>query len=96
MSTSSASDARLNFRLPTGLKSVIEEAAASLGQTVSDFAVSTLVQAAQRVIREQSVTELSARDRDIVIALLDDADAKPNKALKKAAAEYKKHFGKRK
>ncbi len=36
-------DARLNFRLSADLKEVIEEAAASLGQSVSDFAVSTLV-----------------------------------------------------
>jgi uncharacterized protein (DUF1778 family) len=96
MATASASDARLNFRLPSDLKSVIEEAAASLGQTVSDFAIATLVQAAQRVIRDQSVTELTRRDRDAFLALLDDADLKPNRALRKAAAAYKKHFGKRK
>ena len=38
-----ARDARLNFRLPADLKEVIEEAAASLGQSVSEFAVRTLV-----------------------------------------------------
>ena len=37
------SDARLNFRLPVELKATIERAAAQLGQSVSDFAVSTLV-----------------------------------------------------
>ena len=35
-----AGDAWLNFRLPTDLKEVIEEAAAALEQSVSDFAVS--------------------------------------------------------
>ena len=35
-------DARLNFRLPADLKQTIEEAAARLGQSVTDFAVSTL------------------------------------------------------
>ena len=45
-----ARDSRLNFRLPTDLKEVIEEAAATLGQSVSDFAVSTLVRQARTVI----------------------------------------------
>jgi len=43
--------------------------------------------------RAQNVTALSNRDRDIFVALLDDADARPNKALTEAARRYKKHFG---
>ena len=85
--------ARLNFRLPSDLKEVIEEAAATLGQSVSDFAVSTLVQTARTVIRQRSVTVLTNRDRDRLLALLDDVDAKPNKALMNAAKRYKKHLG---
>jgi len=87
--------ARLNFRLSPELKEVIEAAAAHLGQSVSDFAVSTLVQSARGVIHEHDVTTLSNRDRDIFLALLDDADAKPNETLKKAAERYKRHLGKR-
>ena len=45
--------ARLNFRLPAEIKQVIEEAAAQSGQTVSDFAISTLVHAARQIVREQ-------------------------------------------
>lgn len=82
-------DARLNFRLPAELKATIEEAAAHLGQSVSDFAVSTLVQTARQVIREHNVTSLSQRDRDRFLALLDEADAQPNEALKAAAKRYK-------
>ncbi len=88
-----ASDARLNFRLPSELKGVIEEAAASLGQSVSDFAVSTLVRQARAVIREQAATGLSHRDRDRFMALLDDADSGPNRALSRAAKKYKKSLG---
>ena len=88
-----ARDARLNFRLPSDLKEVIEEAAASLGQSVSDFAVSTLIQHARSVIEQQHVTTLSNRDRDRFIALLDDADARPNAALVNAAKRYKKNLG---
>lgn len=87
--------ARLNFRLPAELKEVIEAAAAHLGQSVSDYALSTLVQNARGVIQQHDVTVLSNRDRDIFLALLDDADAKPNQALLDAAAKYKKHLGKR-
>ncbi len=76
-----ARDARLNFRLPTDLKEVIEEAAATLGQSVSDFAVSTLVRQARTVIEQRNVT------------VLDDAEARPNPALLKAAKRYKKQLG---
>jgi uncharacterized protein (DUF1778 family) len=88
-----ARDARLNFRLPSELKQVIEKAAASLGQSVSDFAVSTLVQQARSLIEQRNVTMLSDRDRDRFIALLDDADRRPNAALVRASKRYKKHLG---
>ena len=84
---------RLNFRLPADLKEVIEEAAASLGQSVTDFAVTTLVQQARSVIEQQNLTRLSDRDRDCFIALLDNAEARPNAALAKAAKRYKKSLG---
>ena len=82
-------DARLNFRLPAELKETIEEAAAHLGQTVSDFAVSTLAQTARQVIQEHHVTRLSQQDRQRFAALLDDTDAEPNRALTRAAKRYK-------
>jgi uncharacterized protein (DUF1778 family) len=88
-----ARDARLNFRLSSDLKEVIEEAAASLGQSVSDFAVSTLVQQARSVIEQRNVTVLSDRDRDRFIDLLDEDEARPNAALITAAKRYKKHLG---
>jgi uncharacterized protein (DUF1778 family) len=93
MATTTRSEARLNFRLPTELKEVIEQAAAHTGQTVSDFAVSTLVQSARSIIDEHDRTELTNRDRDIFVALLDDSKAKPNKALTAAARKYKKQVG---
>jgi uncharacterized protein (DUF1778 family) len=90
---SGARDARLNFRLPSNLKAVIEEAAASLGQSVSEFAVSTLVLRARSVIEQRNVTLLSDRDRDLFITLLNDAECRPNAALVKAAKRYKKRLG---
>ncbi len=88
-----ANDARLNFRLSPELKQTIEEAAARMGQSVSEFAVSTLVGTARSVIEQDSRTRLSRKDRDVFLALLDDNDARPNQALAAAARKYKKHRG---
>ena len=96
MSTVTKNTARLNVRLPAKLKEIIEEAATLSGQSVSDFAVSSLVQTAQQVIEQRGVTELSNRDREVFVAMLDDSGAKPNKALKDAAARYRKHLGRTK
>jgi uncharacterized protein (DUF1778 family) len=85
--------ARLNFRLPSELKQVIDEAAAHLGQSVSDFAVSTLVHEARAVIERRNVTVLSDSDRERFIEMLDDAEARPNAALAGAAKRYKKQLG---
>ena len=89
MSTNSEHDARLNFRLPAELKETIAEAAAQLGQTVSDFAISTLATTARQVLQEHQVTRLSQRDREAFIAMLDDDAAEPGKALRAAAQRYK-------
>ena len=83
-------DARLNFRLNGELKRTIEDAAAQTGQTVSDFAISTLVQASRQILREQQVTRLSAQDRQLFVEMLDDESTRPNAALVKAARRYKK------
>lgn len=89
MAAGTRRDARLNFRLPADLKELIEEAAARQGQSVSDFAVGTLVQAARTIAHQQSVTELSNQDREVFVALLDNNAIKPNRALVRAAAAYK-------
>lgn len=90
MASTAKNSARLNFRLPADLKSVIEEAAAATGQTVSDFAISTLLQGSRNVLQQCQVTQLSNRDRDKFITLLDAVDSRPDRALLKAAREYKK------
>jgi uncharacterized protein (DUF1778 family) len=82
-------DARLDFRLSQEHKGMIEQAAAVTGQSLSDFAVANLVQAAQRTVDEATVTRLSMRDRDVFLKLIESV-AKPNKALKSAADQYRK------
>lgn len=87
------SDARLNFRLNSELKKTIADAAAHSGQTISDFAISTLVQASRRILHEQQVTRLSERDGQRFVEMLDDESTKPNEALVKAAKRYKRQVG---
>lgn len=87
------SDARINFRLSGELKKTIEDAAAEMGQSVSDFAISTLVQTARKILHDQQVTRLSERDRQLFVAMLDDESSKPNDALVKAAKRYKRQVG---
>jgi uncharacterized protein (DUF1778 family) len=75
MSTMKA-DARINVRLSTELKQTIEEAAAAVGQSVSEFAISTLVREARQILQEAQVTHLSNRDRNRFLSALDAADAR--------------------
>lgn len=84
-------DDRLDFRLDSEAKRIIEQAAALSGQTVKQFAVSTLLQSAEEVLERRRTIHLSNRDRDLFLALL-DADEGPNKALKEAAECFKRDF----
>ena len=93
MATVTRNDARINVRLSSELKQTIEEAASALGQTVSEFAISTVVREARQVLQDAQITRLSNRDRDLFLGALDAADAKPNAALKAAARRYGKLRG---
>ena len=84
------SDARINFRLNSELKRTIEDAAAHSGQSLSDFATSTLIQAARQILHDQQVTLLTDRDRQLFVEMLDEESTEPNQALIKAAKRYKK------
>jgi uncharacterized protein (DUF1778 family) len=86
-------DPRLSLRLPSELKQIIKEAAALTGQSVGNFATSTLLRTARKVIEQQDVTRLSNRDRDVFVSLLDEKEVRPNKALMTAARRYKNDRG---
>jgi uncharacterized protein (DUF1778 family) len=80
---------RLDLRVPAELKRTIERAATLSGETVSGFVLGVALRRARRVIRESEVIELSDRDRDRLLAALDDADARPTPALRRAVARHK-------
>ena len=92
MGTLTKNDARVDFRLTSQAKAVIEEAAAFTGQSLSDFAVSTLLEKATEVLNAKRIRSLSERDAQIFLDVL-DSEQPPNKSLRKAAAGYKKNYG---
>jgi uncharacterized protein (DUF1778 family) len=91
MATLPKNDARVDFRLPTQAKALIEEAAALRGQSLSEFAVSTLLEKANQVVDALRLRSLSERDAQIFLHVLDAA--LPNEALREAAAWYKENQG---
>ncbi len=80
---------RLDFRVSVESKAIIEQAASLSGQTVSDFAVSTLIKSAQEVISQNRQTKLSLRDQELFLQMLESED-EPNTALENALKTYKK------
>ncbi len=81
--------ARIEARVKTEQKELFERAAAITGVTLTDFAISTMNQAAISVIQEHSTLELSIRNqRAFVNALANPPE--PDQALRNAAKAYKK------
>lgn len=83
MATAQRNDVRLELHLQSDIKQIIEQAAHMSGQSVSEFAVSTLLQSATGILEKQQATQLS--DRDLL-----DLDEPPNNALRQAAERYKR------
>lgn len=92
--TPTAEFARLNFRLPQTTKEIIERAALASGLTVTDFAISAMLQSAHETLDRHAQRLLSDRDRDHFLALL-DREVEPNEALKNAARRFKRLRGKK-
>jgi uncharacterized protein (DUF1778 family) len=88
MPAETRSDAGLEFRLNRREKSLIEKAARYAGQSVSDFATTTLVQRAQQLVEQRNLRVLTDRDRDIFLAML-DGPPRPNAALHRAAKRFR-------
>lgn len=83
---------RLEARLPADAKAVIQHAADIRGRSLSDFVVSSALEAAERTIREHEVIVLSARDSIMFAeALLNPTG--PNEALREAFRLHRETFG---
>lgn len=76
-------EARLNCRLSNNARSLIEKAAILSNQTLTDFAVSTLITRAEEIIERHHSIKLSTEASERFLALLEKPPA-PSAALKKA------------
>lgn len=83
-------DARLDFRLSSAAKAKIEQAALASGQSLSDFAASTLVREAEQVLERSAATVLSERDWELFVALLQNPP-QPGQPLQQLVEAYKIH-----
>lgn len=81
-------EARLSFRVDARLKTLIERAAGYSGETVTSYAIATLLRDARRIVQEHEVSVLSDRDRNRFLALLDQPLV-PNAALQRAARRHR-------
>ena len=90
--TAETKENRLQVRLDARSKSVLQRAAGYRHRTVSQFVLSTALEAAERVIRENEIVTLTGPDWKSFYDALARPPA-PNAALRKAFARYKKTGG---
>lgn len=88
----SKAEDRIDARLPTETKRVIEHAATLIGVTLSDFVISQAYRAAQMVIQERERWVLDrAQSQAFAETLLNPPE--PSQALKQAVARFKAEHG---
>ena len=63
---------RIEARVSRDQKKLLQQAAKLQGRTVTEFVVSSAQEAARRVIEEQEVMRLTAKDREAFVASLLD------------------------
>lgn len=85
-------DDRLQVRLDAESKSVLQRAASYRHKTVSQFVLTTALEEAEKVIRENEIVTLSNSDWKVFYDALTNPP-EPNAALRKAFAKYKKATG---
>ena len=84
-----AKTARLEARVTTEQKTLIERAAAYEGRSVTDFVIHAISQAAKTVVQEHEVLRLNpAQSRAFVKRLLESPE--PNARLMAAAKKYRR------
>ena len=82
---------RLEARLSRKAKALCQKAATIQGRSLSDFVISSAVEAATRIVRENEFVLLTQRDRIAFIETLLNPPA-PNSRLQKAAERHRRVF----
>lgn len=81
---------RMELRLSSGQKRLIEQGAALQGLSTSDFVIQSALQAAEGLLRNQQIIMLSPEGQQAFLAVL-DAPPEPTQALKDAARFYQEN-----
>jgi len=90
--TDKSRGARLEARISVEQKTVLQQAAALSGRTLSEFVVASAQEAASRVIHEHETIRLSRAEQIAFVSAL--LNPPPSSArLRKAAAAYRKQMG---
>ncbi|WP_425525975.1 DUF1778 domain-containing protein [Halotia branconii] len=83
---------RLEARISKEQKELFQRAAKIQGRTLTDFVISSLLNAANQVIQENEMMILSRKDQEVFVeALLNPPE--PSAKLKAAAQRYKQNMG---
>ena len=87
MATTTVERGRVSARVPLQVQETLELAAAMVGATVNQFMVQTALREAERIIEQERVIRLSARDAETFIQALGNPPP-PNAKLKSALHYY--------
>ncbi|MCP4696406.1 MAG: DUF1778 domain-containing protein [Gammaproteobacteria bacterium] len=91
MTTAALKEEYLSIRATPELKKLIATAATLSHESITDFMLSNIRKAAERVIAESETIVLNNEERDRFLALLDNPPL-PDEALKAAAIRCRKHL----
>jgi len=86
-----AKSERLEARVTSEQKRLIERAAELEGRSITDFVVASVASAAKQVIQDHEVLKLTAKDREVFVQVLLNP-AKPAEKLRRAVHRYKEAF----
>jgi len=84
--------ARLEARMTTDQKALLQHAAALSGRTLSEFVLASAQEAAAKVIQEHETIRLSQSEQVAFVTALLKPRA-PNARLRKAAEKYRRQTG---
>ncbi len=87
MTTAAIERGRITARVPAQVQETLELAAAMVGATVNQFMVQSALREAERIIEQERVIRLSARDAEMFIQALENPQP-PNAKLQAALKSY--------
>ena len=86
--TSRRKPERLEARVTPEQKALFQRAADLTGRSLTDFVISSVQAAAEQAVRAHQVMELTARETEAFLAVLEDPPA-PNERLRAAARQFR-------